>query len=444
MKKKLKQFFTMHRNADGGFTLVELIVVIAILAILGGVAVPAYSGYVKKANMTADMVLASDVVRAVQTYNYANQLTSNVANNGVIGYIVLTEGGTNAENPVESGVAANGYMHEAMVAAFGESYASTLMLKYDGWTDTATLLNQAASNQYASSVPNSTYAEKIGTEQLLGDVQNCTSSLAGLLGNVGGVDWAQELLKNELGEDVFNSKLEAFGEGDELSTDILANATVFAVADKVLSNNGSNSAVVEDFAEYGFVENVDLGINTNIVDAANWYAALEALVNNMDDPDITAEFQTLNNTMSSAAAGSSDRGNVTGLMNDTRDAILDIIDEKDLWDQYDAYYETPVKDGKTQAQLDGEAYVGVMQSVNNLEQDYISNKDTMSNKDLFTSGELNDRVDSALAAFSLADLIGLGSLNGIALGDSSIVVIFSAQNGALTYSICPANAAAAE
>ena len=38
---------------NGGFTLVELIVVIAILAILAGVAVPAYSGYIKRANDAA-------------------------------------------------------------------------------------------------------------------------------------------------------------------------------------------------------------------------------------------------------------------------------------------------------------------------------------------------------------------------------------------------------
>lgn len=52
-------------KTNGGFTLVELIVVIAILAILAGVAVPAYSGYIDRANDAADIVTCDAVKTAV-------------------------------------------------------------------------------------------------------------------------------------------------------------------------------------------------------------------------------------------------------------------------------------------------------------------------------------------------------------------------------------------
>ena len=54
---------------NGGFTLVELIVVIAILAILAGVAIPAYSGYITKAQ-DAKIVTELDAIQtAAQAAN---------------------------------------------------------------------------------------------------------------------------------------------------------------------------------------------------------------------------------------------------------------------------------------------------------------------------------------------------------------------------------------
>ena len=55
---------TKTMRAKAGFTLVELIVVIAILGILAGVGTVGYSGYIKKANMAADQQLLGYVNQA--------------------------------------------------------------------------------------------------------------------------------------------------------------------------------------------------------------------------------------------------------------------------------------------------------------------------------------------------------------------------------------------
>ena len=62
---------------NGGFTLVELIVVIAILAILAGVAIPAYSGYIKSANDAAVETELTAISTAAMAANAtAGQLTN--------------------------------------------------------------------------------------------------------------------------------------------------------------------------------------------------------------------------------------------------------------------------------------------------------------------------------------------------------------------------------
>ena len=85
---------------NGGFTLVELIVVIAILAILAGVAVPAYSGYIARANDAACLSELS----AIQT---AAQAACSLNGSELSGISIATNSITVTGNPEDEDITAD-------------------------------------------------------------------------------------------------------------------------------------------------------------------------------------------------------------------------------------------------------------------------------------------------------------------------------------------------
>ena len=79
-------------GSKSGFTLIELIVVIAILGILAGIAVPAYSGYIKKANEAADLVQLDSIKTAVD-FAFIEKNVQKDKEDSTLEKIVVTQSG---------------------------------------------------------------------------------------------------------------------------------------------------------------------------------------------------------------------------------------------------------------------------------------------------------------------------------------------------------------
>jgi len=65
----------MNRRIQQGFTLIELMIVVAIIGILAAVALPAYQQYTKKAKM-AEVILAASACRTTITEVYQTMQTA--------------------------------------------------------------------------------------------------------------------------------------------------------------------------------------------------------------------------------------------------------------------------------------------------------------------------------------------------------------------------------
>lgn len=57
------------KKNNKGFTLVELVIVVAILAILVGLLAPQYTKYIEKSRQSADVNNMEELVKAIEVYS---------------------------------------------------------------------------------------------------------------------------------------------------------------------------------------------------------------------------------------------------------------------------------------------------------------------------------------------------------------------------------------
>lgn len=303
-----------------GFSLVELIVVIAIMAILVGVAVPVYTSYIEKANAAKDEQLLGEINSAFAIVLASNAIDINTVteadipvNDGVVnldGMTVNGEENTAIENAMISILGTDlefAVIEDIWYNSKTHKFVDNALVEYTVGNNTVYL-----TAEQVALFRTSTYAQ-IGGQALLGEIQSLTDLVGGegfdaeaLLTNEAymrsfasylGVENADKLTPEQLSDEI-NKAAENMG---GLSDEAMVNGLVYWAAE---NSSDMNSEDVTELLNSGNIySNLSSDPAEKMAQASMIYGMYTSYVNSDfftgNDEDIETDPITITQTVGS-------------------------------------------------------------------------------------------------------------------------------------------------